>query len=62
MARSGGDGPPAKMQLEIYAQAYNLFNTPNFINYAGVLTSQFFGRPLAAMAARRIETGLRVSF
>jgi hypothetical protein len=56
--RSGG----VERGAEIYAQMSNLFNTTNFTNYSGVLTSPYFGLPTAAQSGRRMELGLRVFF
>ena len=51
-----------KLNFQLYAQAYNLLNHTNATNFVGVQTSPFFGRPTAALAGRRIETGLRLAF
>jgi hypothetical protein len=55
----GGD---KRYRVEFYAQAYNLFNHTNLINFTGVETSPFFGQATAAQAGRRIETGMKFSF
>lgn len=47
---------------ELYVQAYNLFNHANRTNFSGVQTSPFFGQATAALAGRRIESGMRFSF
>ena len=60
-ALSGGQANK-RIRVELYAQVYNLFNHSNLINYSGVETSPFFGRPTATLPARRIETGMRISF
>ena len=59
--RAAGQQNPL-VRLQIYAQAYNLFNHPNLMNFVGVETSPLFGRPTLALAGRRLELGLRVSF
>lgn len=51
-----------KYQFQSYIQAFNLLNHPNFLNYAGTLTSPNFGQPTAAMPGRRVELGLRIQF
>jgi hypothetical protein len=51
-----------KVNFQLYVQAYNLLNHTNFTNFVGVQTSPFFGQPTAALAGRRIETGLRLGF
>jgi hypothetical protein len=60
-------GPPAddknyRFTAEFYIQALNLFNRPNFLNYSGVQTSPFFGQPINAFPARKLETGIRFNF
>ena len=54
--------PVPYVRFEIYGQANNIFNTVNFQNYSGVLTSPFFGRPTAASAPRRVSIGARMFF
>jgi hypothetical protein len=51
-----------RYRMEFYAQAYNLFNHVNRVNFAGVQTSPFFGRATAAQPGRRVESGMRFSF
>ena len=68
----GGDGPRVMMgafdpnagrySVEFYAQAFNLLNHTNFQNYSGSLRSPFFGEPVAAGPARRIELGIQFGF
>lgn len=58
----GGDGANAKYAIELYAQAYNVLNHTNPLNYSGVLTSPFFGQATSAGPARRFEIGSRLSF
>lgn len=60
-----GGGTPGlnkRYRFELYLQAYNLFNHANPTNFSGVQTSPFFGQPTAALAGRRIESGVRFSF
>ncbi len=52
----------SRWNMEFYAQAFNLFNHVNRVNYTGVLTSPFYGQAIAALPGRRIETGIRFSF
>ncbi len=69
---SGGDGggplssmpTPSnqKYRMEFYAQAFNLLNHANLVNFSGVQTSPFFGQPTSALPGRRVETGVRFSF
>lgn len=62
-----GSGPfsadvKTKYRVELYLQALNLLNRANFSTYSGVQTSPFFGQPISAFPARKIETGLRFNF
>lgn len=62
-----GSGPGVNLDkkrygVEIYVQAYNALNRTNPLNFSGVLTSPFFGRPTAAAPPRRIEVGTRLVF
>jgi len=58
----GGGAEDKRVRFELFASAQNLFNHVNPINYSGVMTSPFFAQPTAAMAARRIDVGMRVGF
>jgi hypothetical protein len=68
----GGDSNPLgdmmtgdagkRYAIELYAQAFNLLNHTNALNFSGVLTSPFFGRATSAAAPRRIEIGTRLTF
>jgi hypothetical protein len=71
VARAGDDMPMGGMmmgaadkrvRLEVYAGAWNLFNTVNRFNFSGVQTSPFFGEPTSAMPGRRLEVGARIGF
>jgi hypothetical protein len=61
-AAGGLGGENKRYALEIYAQSSNTFNRTNALNFSGVLTSPFFGRPTSAAAARRVEIGTRLTF
>lgn len=58
----GGDGQNKRYSMELYAQAYNVLNHVNALNYSGVVGSPFFGRATSAAAPRRIEVGTRFTF
>ncbi len=58
----GMDGAGKRYALELYAQAYNVLNHVNAMNFSGVVTSPFFGQPTAAAAPFRVELGARVNF
>jgi hypothetical protein len=49
-------------QVTIALDAFNVTNRVNFINYVGTMTSPFFGQPVASLAARRLQLGLRFQF
>lgn len=55
-------GNSHRYRMEFYVQAFNLFNHVNPVNYAGVITSPFFGMATAAQPGRRMESGMRFSF
>ncbi|MBA3638069.1 MAG: hypothetical protein M3541_06025 [Acidobacteriota bacterium] len=50
------------IRVELFVSGTNLLNTVNHIGYSGVMTSRFFAQPTAAMAARRIDVGVRMGF
>jgi hypothetical protein len=58
----GLDNPTKRYGLEFFAQAYNLLNHMNAMNFSGVLASPFFGQPTAAAPPRRVENRMRISF
>jgi hypothetical protein len=58
----GADMQNKRYGLEVYAQAYNLLNHTNALNFSGVLTSPFFGQPTSAAPPRRVEIGTRITF
>jgi hypothetical protein len=71
--RGDGDGGPRVMMsslepdagrysIELYVQAFNLLNHTNFTTYGGSLRSPFFGEPVSAAPARRIELGVQFGF
>jgi outer membrane receptor for ferrienterochelin and colicin len=60
--RRGDGGGAVPRGMELYARVSNLFNETNYTRYAGVLTSPFFGQPIAASSPRRLEIGTRVFF
>ena len=48
--------------MEVYAQAFNLMNRTNFVNFSGSMLSPFFGTPTSAAQPRRVEVGLQFRF
>jgi hypothetical protein len=51
-----------RYSVELYAQAFNVLNHTNALNFSGVETSPFFGQATSAAPPRRIEVGARFSF
>jgi hypothetical protein len=67
----GGEGASApsmsmpgtrRFRLELYAQAFNLFNHTNLNGFTGVQTSPYFGQATSAQMPRRLEVGTRFNF
>jgi Carboxypeptidase regulatory-like domain len=56
------DGNTQRYRMEFYAQAFNLLNRTNFLNFVGNERSPFFGTATSASAARRIEVGINFGF
>jgi hypothetical protein len=48
--------------LVVALDAFNLFNRVNYSAFSGVLSSPFFGMPVAASPARRLQASLGVRF
>jgi hypothetical protein len=48
--------------IECYAQAFNILNHTNPLNFSGVVASPFFGQATSAAPPRRVELGARLSF
>jgi len=48
--------------LNTGVDAFNLTNHVNYLTYVGALTSPFFGQPVSAYSARRLQFGLRFTF
>jgi hypothetical protein len=61
-AASSGSDANKRWKVMLYLSVLNVFNHPNVINFSGVQTSPYFGRPTAALPGRRLETGLRFTF
>lgn len=51
-------GPMATLGMD----AFNLLNHPNYAGYVGVLSSPFFGKPVAAFPTRRLQASVRFRF
>jgi outer membrane receptor protein involved in Fe transport len=53
-----GEGPT----MTVGVGAFNVFNRVNFANFVGNLSSPFFGRPVAARPARRMQLSFGFTF
>lgn len=58
LTASGDKGPALNASID----SFNLTNHSDYMTYVGALTSPFFGRPVAAYPARRLQFGLRFTF
>jgi hypothetical protein len=47
---------------EVRGEAFNMFNTTNFDEYVGSLSSPFFARPISAFPKRRLQFALTLRF
>jgi hypothetical protein len=50
------------VRLEVYLSGQNLLNRVNYTAYSFVMTSPFYGRPVAASQPRRLQLGARIGF
>ena len=48
--------------MTLALDVFNVLNRVNLVNYQGVVTSPFFGRPLGASAPRQLQLSARVKF
>jgi hypothetical protein len=58
----GGGAESKRYRVEFYVSAQNLLNRVNYTGYSFVLTSPFYGDPVAASQPRRIQVGTRFGF
>jgi hypothetical protein len=58
----GGGAEDKRYRLEVYISGQNLLNRVNFTAYSFVMTSPFFGQPVAAAQPRRLQVGVRFGF
>lgn len=61
-AASSGSDANKRWKVMLYLSVLNLCNHADLINFSGVQTSPYFGKPTAALPGRRFETGLRFTF
>ncbi|MDP1571345.1 MAG: carboxypeptidase-like regulatory domain-containing protein [Vicinamibacterales bacterium] len=70
MGGGGGGGPmmmimeggASRYRLDVYLQAFNVFNHTNYNQFVGNLRSPFYGTATSAAPARRIEIGATFGF
>ncbi len=58
----GGGADDKRYRLEVYLAGQNLLNRTNDTAYSFVMTSPFFGQPVAAAQPRKLQVGLRFGF
>ena len=62
----GGGRPPGgerrSPQVGFNITARNIFNTPQYSRFNGVITSPLFGQPVSASNPRRVDVGVSFSF
>lgn len=54
--------PIGSRSLEFRAEAFNILSTKNYDEYAGALSSPFFGQPVSAFPKRRLQFAAVVRF
>jgi len=60
--RAQGSEGSRRFRLDVSLSVQNLLNRTNPVGFCGVLGSPLFGKPMAALPARRAEVGARVGF
>ncbi|HSK09787.1 MAG TPA: hypothetical protein VK911_09430, partial [Vicinamibacterales bacterium] len=58
----GGGAADKRYRLEFYLSGQNLLNRANYTAYSFVLTSPYYGRPVAAAQPRKLQAGIRFAF
>ncbi len=58
----GGGAADKRYRVEFYLAGQNLLNRVNYTSYSFVLTSPFYGRPVAASQPRKLQLGIRFAF
>ncbi|MFN3322562.1 MAG: TonB-dependent receptor domain-containing protein [Bryobacteraceae bacterium] len=53
---------PEGPMIVVSADAFNLLNRVNFLNFVGAMSSPFFGGPVGALPPRRMQLGARFQF
>ena len=57
-----GGATDKRYRIEAYMSGQNLLNRTNYTAYSFVMTSPFFGQPIAASQPRKLQVGLRFAF
>jgi hypothetical protein len=58
----GGGAEDKRYRVEFYVAGQNLLNRANFTAYSFVVTSPFYGQPIAAANPRKLQVGARFGF
>jgi hypothetical protein len=58
----GGGAEDKRYRVEVYVSGQNLLNRVNYTAYSFVLTSPFYGDPVAASMPRKLQVGVRFGF
>ena len=58
----GGGAEDKRYRLEFYVSGQNLLNRVNYTGYSFVMTSPFYGQPVAALQPRKLQIGMRLGF
>jgi len=58
----GGAAADKRFRVEFYLSGQNLLNRTNYTSYSFVVTSPFYGQPIAAAQPRKFQLGARFSF
>jgi hypothetical protein len=58
----GGGAEDKRYRVELYVSGQNLLNRVNYTAYSFVLTSPFYGDPVAAAQPRKLQVGVRFGF
>jgi hypothetical protein len=54
--------PLPRFRLNLFVNAQNLTNHPNYVGFSGTLTSPFYGRATTVQGMRKIDVGMGFSF
>jgi hypothetical protein len=58
----GGGAADKRYRFEVYLSGQNLLNRANYTAYSFVMTSPFYGQPVAAAQPRKLQVGVRFGF